>query len=157
MFLRNSVAVMVTAAVAVPAIASAGPFQVTSKILTEQKSKAADGTVRVSLVPANKVVPGNKVVFVLAYHNTGKQPIGNIVLDNPVPAGIAYRGPAANSAAPEVSVDGKTYGPLASLQVRTAAGMRAAGPDDVTNVRWRLAGTVAAGAQGQVSFQGILK
>ena len=150
-------ALLLASVIATPALA-AGPLQVTAKVLTEQKTRAADGSVRVALVPARKVVPGDRVIFVLGYRNTGSQPIGNIVLDNPVPAAIAYRGPSQSSAAPDVSVDGKTYGPLATLRVRTADGAtRAAAPDDVTNVRWRLANPVPGGAQGQLSFQAVLK
>lgn len=157
MSFRASTFVLAAGLFAVPALA-AGPLQVTAKVLTEQKVREPDGSVRVNLVPARKVVPGDKVVFVLGYRNTGTQSISNVVLDNPVPAGIAYRGPSATSAAPDVSVDGKTYGPLGSLSVRTAPGVtRAAGPDDVTNVRWRLASPVTAGAQGQLSFQAVLK
>lgn len=157
MKLRSKLVLLLGGVLASPALA-AGPLQVTAKVLTEQKTRAADGSVRVALVPARKVVPGDRVIFVLAYRNTGSQPIGNVVLDNPVPTAIAYRGPSQSSAAPEVSVDGKTYGPLAALRVRLADGAtRAAAPDDVTHVRWRLSDTVAAGAQGQLSFQAILK
>jgi uncharacterized repeat protein (TIGR01451 family) len=157
MFTRLYAAAALSAVVVSTAAVAAGPLQVVSKILAEHRVRAADGSTSVTLVPANKVVPGDRVVFVLAYHNTGGQPIGNLVLDNPVPKGIAYRGPSANSTAPEVSVDGKTYGALGALRVRTASGARAASPDDVTNVRWRLAGPLAAGAQGQFSFQAVLK
>ena len=157
MYLRSTAFWVMTGLLAAPAV-GAGPLQVTAKVLTEQKTRAADGSVRVALVPARRVVPGDRVVFVLGYRNTGSQPIGNIVLDNPVPAAIAYRGPSPSSAAPDVSVDGKTYGPLETLRVRLADGAtRAAAPDDVTSVRWRLANTVPAGAQGQLSFQAVLK
>ncbi|WP_375396919.1 hypothetical protein [uncultured Sphingomonas sp.] len=150
-------AALATAAVSTAAMA-AGPLQVVSKVMAEQRVRAADGSTSVILGPAKKVVPGDRVIFVLAYRNTGRQPISGLVLDNPVPRGIAYRGPAANSPAPDVSVDGKTYGALAALRVRTVAGaLRAASPDDVTNVRWRLAGPLAAGAQGQLAFQAVLK
>lgn len=148
---------VIAAALAAPAFA-AGPLQVESKVLTEQKMRAPDGTVRVVLGPAKKIVPGDHVTFVLAYRNTGAQPIGNVVLDNPVPKGIAYRGPAATSVAPELSVDGKTYGPLTSLRVMTAIGTtRAATADDVTHVRWRLARPITAGTQGQLAFDAVLK
>jgi uncharacterized repeat protein (TIGR01451 family) len=149
---------VVAAATHVSPVHAAGPLQVESRVLTEQKTRAADGTVRVALVPAGRIVPGDRVTFVLAYRNTGTQPIGNVVLDNPVPKGIAYRAPAATSAAPDLSVDGKTYGPLASLRVATATGTtRAATPDDVTHVRWRLERPITAGAQGQLAFDAVLR
>jgi hypothetical protein len=102
-------------------------------------------------------VPGDRLVVTLAYRNTGGQPLSDLVLANPVPRGLAYRAPAPGSAEPEVSVDGRSFGPLASLRVATAAGSRAATPDDVTHVRWRLARPLTAGAQGQFAFQAVLK
>jgi uncharacterized repeat protein (TIGR01451 family) len=153
MFKRYCAAAILSVTALSTAAVAAGPLQVVSKVLVEQRARAADGSTSVSLAAAKKVVPGDKVVFVLAYRNTGAQPIANLVLDNPVPAGIGYRGPAANSVAPEVSVDGRTFGQLATLKVDG----RAATAADVTNVRWRLTAPIAPGAQGQVSFQAVLK
>ena len=154
---KHVCAAFALSAIASTAAVAAGPLQVVSKILAEQRTRAIDGTTSVTLVPAKKAVPGDHMVFVLTYRNTGRQPIGGLVLDNPVPRGIAYRGPAVNSPAPEVSVDGRTFGALATLRVGTPAGARAASPDDVTAVRWRLAAPLAAGAQGQFAFQAVLR
>jgi uncharacterized repeat protein (TIGR01451 family) len=140
-------------AVAAPALAGDGPLQVASKVLVEQRTAAADGTVRTALVPAKRAVPGDRVVFALAYRNTGTKPISDVVFNNPVPAGIAYRAPAQGSPSPDLSVDGKNFGPLGSLRV----GARAATAADVTHVRWRLASPIAPGGQGQLAFQAILK
>jgi uncharacterized repeat protein (TIGR01451 family) len=154
-FAELLLAVVVLAA---PTVAAAGPLIVESSVLTERKQAAADGTVKVSLAPASRVVPGDKVIFVLSYRNTGTQPIADIVLSNPLPRGIAYRAPAAGSPAPELSVDGKSYGALPSLHVAAANGaQRAATADDVTHVRWRLAAPLPAGAKGQFSFSAVLK
>jgi uncharacterized repeat protein (TIGR01451 family) len=149
---------LAAAALAASAAAATSPLVVDSSILTEHKQAAADGTVKVSLAPATRVVPGDKVIFVLTYRNTGNQPIENIVLSNPLPHGIAYRAPAAGSLAPDLSVDGRTYGALASLRVVSANGAtRTAGADDVTHVRWRLSAPLPAGGKGQFSFQAVLK
>lgn len=145
-------------AIAAPAIAGSGPLQVASKVFIETPTRAADGSAKMALVPAKKAVPGDRVVFVLAYRNTGAQPLDKLVFDNPLPASIAYRAPAQGSAAPELSVDGKTYGPLATLRVASAgAPARPARPDDVTHVRWRLNGPLAANGQGQFAFLAVLK
>ncbi len=144
-------------AIAAPAVA-AGPLQVVSKVSAETKSRAADGTTRVTWGPTHKMLPGEHMMFTLEYRNTGTQPISGIVLDNPVPKGIVYRGPAEGSPAPELSVDGQTYGTLASLRAHAAGGtLRAATPEDVTHVRWKLAAPVAPGAKGELSFQAVLK
>ncbi|GAA4219091.1 hypothetical protein GCM10022253_20650 [Sphingomonas endophytica] len=139
---------LAAAALAAPALA-AGPLQVTSQVMVEAKQRAADGTTRIALVPAQRVVPGDRVVFTLAYRNTGTQPLADLVFDNPVPRGVAYRAPAPNSPAPELSVDGRRYGTLAQLG--------AAGPDAVTHVRWRLARPLAPGASGTFAFHAVLK
>jgi uncharacterized repeat protein (TIGR01451 family) len=153
-------AILATTAAIAPAVtsAAAGPLQVTSSILVEARSAAADGTTRVTLVKPTKVTPGDKVIFVLAYRNTGTQPLANVVLDNPLPSAIAYRSANPGSPAPDVSVDGKTFGSLATLRVRSLDGStRAASPNDVTSVRWRLASPLVAGSQGQLAFQAVLK
>lgn len=155
---RSLVGLALAASAGGVAAASEAPLEVASKVFVEVKTAAADGTVRTSLVPAKKAVPGDRVVFVLAYRNTGAQPLDRLVFDNPVPAGIAYRAPAQGSAAPELSTDGKTYGALDTLRVPAAGGgVRAARADDVTHVRWRLNGPLAAKGQGQFAFQAVLK
>ena len=148
----------ILASTAAVASAAAGPLQVTSSIMVEARSAAPDGTTRVTLVKPSRVTPGDKVIFILAYRNSGAQPLANVVLDNPLPRQIAYRSANPGSPAPDVSVDGKTYGSLATLRVRSPDGStRAASPNDVTSVRWRLASPLAAGSQGQFAFQAVLK
>lgn len=140
---------LVALAVATTASA-AGPLSVTTRMLVEQRSVAADGTTRVALVEPRHVVPGDRVVVVLAYRNTGTQPIADLVLASPVPRGTALRAAPGGG---EVSVDGRRFAALAALSV----GTRPAGLDDVTAVRWRLPRTLAPGAQGELTFQAVLK
>ncbi|MGA1798297.1 hypothetical protein VH567_05900 [Sphingomonas sp. 4RDLI-65] len=157
MITRPTIAVVLATTAAV-ASAAAGPLQVTSSIMVESRSAAADGTTRIALVKPSRVTPGDKVIFVLAYRNTGAQPLANVVLANPLPRQISYRSASPGSPAPDLSVDGKIFGALDSLRVRSLDGStRAAGPNDVTSVRWRLASPIPAGAQGQFAFQAVLK
>lgn len=156
--ISRSLMAVVLAATAAVGSAAGGPLQMTSSILIESRAAAADGTTRIILVKPSRVTPGDKVIFVLAYRNTGTQPLANVVLDNPLPRQIAYRSANPGSPAPDVSVDGKTFGPLDTLRVRNLDGSsRAASPDDVTSVRWRLASPLAGGSQGQFAFQAVLK
>lgn len=160
MFARCTIATVLAsmiAAVAVPALA-AGPLELSTKMLIERRVAAADGTTQTTLVRPAKVTPGDRVTVVLDYRNTGAQPLGGVVLANPVPKNMAYRSAAPGSAAPELSVDGQTFGSLDSLRIKTAAGAtRAATLDDVTHVRWRLSSPVAAGTKGELAFQAVLK
>lgn len=150
-------AAMLCAVLATAPAVAAGPLSITTRMMVEKRVAAADGTTRTQLVPAVRAMPGARITVVLAYRNTGAQPIGNVVLANPVPSNIAYRGPAPDSPAPELSVDGKTFGPLAALTVATPQGSRAATPDDVTHVRWRLSSPIPAGQGGERAFQAVLK
>lgn len=147
----------VSLAIAAPAIA-AGPLTMTTRMMVEKRVAAPDGSTRTTLVPAARAVPGDRITVVLAYRNTGSAPIANLVLANPVPRNIAYRSPAAASPAPELSVDGKTFGSLADLSVKGTDGtLRPAGAGDVTHVRWRLSSPIAAGQGGELAFQAVLK
>lgn len=145
------------AALAVPALA-AEPVKITATVLVEKREAAADGTTRVRLVPVGRIVPGDHVVYRLSVSNSGSKPASGVVIANPIPAGMQYAGPAANSPVPELSVDGKTFGSLGSLRIATADGKtRAAAPADVRVVRWHLAQPVAPGGEGQVAFRALLK
>jgi uncharacterized repeat protein (TIGR01451 family) len=148
--------IMLAALVSVASIAPAhakGGVQLSNTVLVQQKSAAADGTTRVSLVPAKRVVPGDRVVFRMAYKNEAGGPVTGMVVSNPVPANLSYRGPAEGSPAPEVSTDGIHFAPLSSL---TLAG-RPVQPDQVRAVRWLVKGAVPAGASGQYSFEATIK
>jgi uncharacterized repeat protein (TIGR01451 family) len=145
------------AAIAAPALA-AGPLSMTTRMMVEKRVTAADGSTRTTLVPAAKAVPGERITVVLAYRNAGTAPIGNLVLANPVPRNVAFRAAAAGSAAPDVSVDGKSFGNLAELRVTTPDGAtRPATASDVTHVRWRLSSPLSAGQGGEFAFQAVLK
>lgn len=138
-----------------PAIAQ--PVDLLAKVFVEQRTAAADGSVKIILAPAARVTPGDRVVYQFAYRNTGAQVARDLVIANPVPANLVYTGPAAGSPEPELSIDGSRFGPLGQLSVRTASGAtRAATAADVRVVRWRLA-PLAGGAAGQVAFRATLK
>lgn len=149
----SALAALASLLAAVPAQAKDSGVTLTNSVLVQHKSAAADGTTRVTLVPAKRVVPGDRVVFRIAYKNNLSQPVSGMVVSNPVPANLSYRGPAEGSPAPEVSVDGSHFAPLAAL---TVAG-RPAQPDQVRAVRWLVKGPVPAGAAAQYSYEASIK
>lgn len=149
-------AVLALAGTAAPALAA--PLSVTSRMLVERRVVAADGTAKVDLVAPTKVVPGDRVVIALAYRNTGTAPIADLVLANPVPRGIAFRGAAPDGPIAEMTVDGRTWGALPTLSVATPGGARhPAVADDVVAVRWRLARPIPPGGHGDLAFAAVLK
>jgi len=156
MIIRHSLFVAVSLIVAVPAVA--GPVQITNKVMGEHRVAAADGTTRIDLVPATRVTPGDKLIYQISYSNNGTQPVSDFVVSNPIPKGLAYLAPAAGSPAPDLSLDGTTFGSLANLRVRGPNGaFRAADTSDVKAVRWRLTQPLAAGSHGQLAYEAMLK
>jgi len=136
--------------------AQAGEASLTSAVFKEAESKGPDGRATMARKPAARVTPGDQVVYVLTYHNGGDKPAEGVVVTNPLAANLVYAGPA-DAMPPQVSVDGQTFGPLATL-TKTSAGVAAkAVAADVTALRWTLAQPVPAGGEVQLSFRARLK
>jgi uncharacterized repeat protein (TIGR01451 family) len=120
-----------------------------------------DGKQEKQRVALKKATPGQEVIYVITYRNTGSKPAENVVVNNPVPKGLTFQPGSAQGDGTriEVSVDGgNTFGTLESLKASDGkAGVRAARADDVTNVRWTLTSAVKAGQEGSVSYKAVLK
>lgn len=148
---------LLTAAAATPALAqSANPVQLNSDVLVE-RTVTENGQTRVLLEEPTAVTPGDTLVFVLRYENTGRQAATNFVVTNPLPQAVRYTGTI--DAGASVSIDGgRTWGMLNELRVREADGStRAARADEVTHIRWAFAQPIAAGQSGRLMFRGIVR
>ena len=162
------------------AIQSAKPdpkadVKIDSKILVEHNSETESGEIVTTLVdPATvKVVPGDKLLFINAYHNTGQSAVTGFMVNNPVHAAVSLIEVTEDWAL--VSVDGgKNFGKLSELTVtETAANTTGAGEtteapqpkqitrpaiaSDVTHIRWVLESPIAPGASGELRFRGVVK
>ena len=130
----------------------AGGITLETRILKSETVRAANGASVERLAPAKKALPGDPMVYVLAYRNEGSQPAADVVFASPVPASMIYRG-AGEGAEPEVSVDGIRFARLSGLTVNGPGGIsRPARLSDVTQVRWHFANPIPSGASGEVSF-----
>jgi uncharacterized repeat protein (TIGR01451 family) len=155
MNLRIALFALAAVVVAAPAAAQ---VSLENKVLKETTVRAADGTVTTKVAPMKSLAPGETAVYVMTYRNGGRTPASNLVINNPVSKDVRYAGPAANSATPVVSVDGgRTFGQLQTLTVAGPNGRRAAQFADVTHVRWTVAGPVAPGSSGSVSYKGVVR
>lgn len=136
---------------------AASPVILKSDTFVARAVTDAAGKKKNELFPALRVLPGDPLVFQLSYQNSGKTPATRFVINNPVPNGVAFTG--VREAWATVSVDGgKTFGPLATLKVKGSDGkVRAAGPLDVTQIRWSFAQPIAPGAKGTVMFYAVVK
>jgi hypothetical protein len=128
-----------------------------SAVFVEKTLPDANGKSRVVLQEPRIVIPGDRLVFMLSYRNVGSKPASDFVVTNPMPGAVAFEGTPDNQA--QVSVDGgHVWGMLANLRIREVDGMlRTARPEDVTHVRWAMKNAIPAGAQGKLSFRGIVR
>jgi uncharacterized repeat protein (TIGR01451 family) len=129
----------------------------TSQVLVERTTTDANGAARTSLEPPGVVTPGDRLVFVVNYHNNAASPATDFVVTNPIPDSVSFAG--AESAGSVLSADGgQTWGALAALTVRNADGSsRPATLADVTHIRWRIAQPIPAGGGGELRFRGVVK
>jgi uncharacterized repeat protein (TIGR01451 family) len=141
--------------IAAPA-AAADTVALTSEVFVE-KVEVKDGERQVTLAPPSVVVPGDRLVFALAYHNAGAAPATDFVVTNPMPPAVAFDG--SDDPAALVSIDGgKSYGALGALKVRLPdGGERPATNADVTHIRWTFPQPIPAGARGKLGFRGTVK
>ena len=151
---------MASPAFAAPAAAPApapAPAQVSLKTeVMLEKTVTESGKSSVQLVEPKIVVPGDRLVYTMRYHNDGALPATNYVMVDPLPSAVVLASDGAFAG--EVSVDGgKSWGPLASLKVSDGkGGLRPAASSDVTHLRWTIA-QIAPGASGQVEFHAIVR
>lgn len=164
--MKKLITAMLMAFLLLPALAPAqqkGGIKLTSRAEVEVEKKGPTGEKLLVRVEASKtnVVPGDTVIYSNDYVNNGDQPADNIVINNPIPEHMVYVDKSAEGAGARIdfSADkGKTYGPVAKLIIRTAAGKeRPARPTDVTNVRWILEKPLPAGGKGTVSYRAKVK
>lgn len=145
-------------ALVAPASAVLGnPVALDSDVFVERSAEQADGSVTVTLEEPTRVVPGDNLLFVLTYENTGAEAAENFVVTNPMPEAVVF-GEAIDGGA-VFSIDGGTFfGPLADLTILGESGVeRPARAADVTHIRWTLTEPIPAGASGQLKFRGTVR
>lgn len=148
---------LIAVSLALPAAALEAEQRVLKEVVVQQ----ADGTEKRSYVPADKVTPGNTVVYALVFRNDQQKPAEDIVLVMPVPEEVAYIDGSASDrlGAADYSTDGGvTFASRARLTVMQDDGsIRPASADDITHVRWEISRAVQPGETGQLWYRGILK
>lgn len=152
---RMIVGAAMVASVAVPVAAEAArPVQFASDVFVERFVPGSGGRVTRVLERADRLKSGDRVIFVVNWRSNAAQPF---TVTNPVPNTIAFQRTAEDGE--DVSIDGgRTWGKLADLRVRDTDGsIRHATPDDVTTLRWRVPGRMAAAGSGQITYRGIVR
>jgi len=148
-----------------PVIVSAqekeGHIDLRSVAEMEQEIVNEKGEAEVVRVPAQKVLPGAEVIFTTFYENTSREKADNVVITNPVPEHMNYKGGSAAGAGAAItfSIDGgNSYDRPENLKVKNTDGKeRIAEPSEYTHIRWVLNGSIQPGEGGEVIFRAILQ
>lgn len=153
--LRTTIALL---ALAGPVAAqAAGDVRTRSSIFVERTNPQASGARRVRLEPARQVSPGERLIYVVEYRNTGSRPVQGFTVTNPLPRTVRLDETVDGSEL--VSIDGgRSWGALADLRVSLGDGnWRPANPDDVTHLRWRVGDRLMQGETRRVTFRAIVR
>ncbi len=141
------------------AAASDSPVTLNSVAQVEILTTDADGKVHGELVPAERVVPGDTVVYSTTFSNQGEEAATGLVINNPVPEHMSFLdGSAFGSAEITYSVDGgERYALPDQLQLLDAQGRsRLARAEEYTHIRWTLTTSLLPGQAGVVGFRARL-
>ena len=143
--MRSIIIVTVFALTALtPASAGVEASQTVQKVAVTQLE---NGETVENLIAAEKVAPGETVVYTLNYVNSPDTTSENVVLVMPVPDQDCYvRG----------SINGESLMTRGRLTTREGDEVRVATSDEITHIRWTLESLEPA-ATGAVSYRGILK
>lgn len=130
----------------------------TIKAIAEVESKSiAHGREVTKLIPADRVVPGDQVIYTLEARNTGGAAIDAPVIVHPIPEHMRYVADSAVGPGAEVSysVDGaRSFDRAENLKVPGKDGVqRPAGAADYTHIRWRLKNSLKANSVAFVRFR----
>jgi uncharacterized repeat protein (TIGR01451 family) len=137
-----------------------GHLNVKTVVQKQQVRVDEAGKEQTELVDADKVVPGDHVIYTITFQNIGDEPAAHVVITNPVDANLTYIAGSAFGPGMDMqfSVDGgKTFASLDALTVSEDGTERPAEPKDVTHIRWVMHEDLAAGAQGIARFAAVLK
>ncbi|MEO0982780.1 MAG: hypothetical protein AAFX03_09035 [Pseudomonadota bacterium] len=151
-------AISMLAALAAPAAAEGMTAKQTVARLVVVETD--DGRKTSTLAPADKVAPGEEVVYAIDYRNTGSDAADNVSLVMPIPDEVVYVEDSATSGAGRVEFsadNGGTFAPRDELIIGAGSRRHTALAEDITHVRWTFADAVAPGASGQVLFHAIVR
>lgn len=123
-------------------------------------TRGPSGEETISRVPADKVVPGEEVIYLLRFANDAEEAAEAVVLVMPVPGEVAFvegsvLGEDANVT---FSADGgQTYVARGRLTVAEGGIERPARSNEITHIKWSLSKPLAPRQTGEISFRAVLK
>jgi uncharacterized repeat protein (TIGR01451 family) len=115
----------------------------------------------VKLAPADRVVPGDQVIYSLEIRNIGAAAVREPMVTSPVPAHMAYVAESATAPGAEVSfsVDGgHSFERPEDLRIVDTDGhARPAIDKDYTHIRWKLKNSLKSNSVAFARFRAVVK
>jgi len=141
--------------------ASPGKIQLKSVAEVEVEVTKPNGEVELRRAPAEKVVPGDDVIYTITATNMADVPVGDVAVTDPIPEHMDYRDGSATGAGTDIafSVDGgKSWGAPETLRVVDNDGtVRPATTADYTHIRWQFTQELAPKESRSVRFRARLQ
>ena len=164
MFCRRALIVFASCTVFC-AVATSGQTtseHISVRVVAEVQTRVSDHGRQVSaLVPADKVVPGDLVIYTLEARNEGPMSVDAPTVVQPVPAHMMYVAESATGPGAFItfSVDhGNSFDTPENLKVAAQDGkMRRAVAADYTHIRWQLRSLVKANSVAFLRFRARVK
>ncbi len=126
----------------------------------EVETKDVTGKITRKRTPADKAVPGTTIIYTTTVKNIGNKPVGDIVINNPVPQHTTLVAGSVFGANTDItySVDGKTFATPDKLKVKGKDGKEvSATASDYSHIRWTMRGNLVVGKTGEVGFRATVK
>ena len=143
-----------------PTTIPSGTIAVATRAAVERRV-VVDGHAQIRLVPANRVVAGDPVLYTLRVTNLGPVPVTGVVVSVPIPNRMRYVADTAVGPGAKIrfSVDGgRSYGVPERLRVTGPDGRpRPAQPADYTDVRWVLTDPLQSGSVAYLRYTAMLR
>jgi uncharacterized repeat protein (TIGR01451 family) len=140
--------------------APSGPLEI--RAVAEVESKTMNGgREAVKLIPADRVVPGDRVLYTLEVRNAGATALDAPIVIQPVPEHMRYVADTAVGPGADVtySVDGgHTFDRAENLKVTGSdSNPRLAVAADYTHIRWQLKKSLKVNSMAFVRFRALVK
>jgi uncharacterized repeat protein (TIGR01451 family) len=140
----------------------AAPDPISLKAIAEvEQSSQSQGRENTKLIPADRVVSGDTVIYTLEARNTAPTSVPRPVVTYAIPEHMTYLPESAVGPGTEVtySVDaGRSFDAPENLRIQEPGGrLRAATAADYTHIRWQLKNALKGNSVAFVRFRARMK